>query len=110
MQVDRENTLLFTLDHSAVMARWARAQSESAQRIRKGNEHENLDGANVPRPTRQYRPQNRFLAGRICRSLLRFQRRRCSVDARLPQRRAATDRSKERSAGKSDASHGAVQE
>jgi len=35
MQVEWENTLLFTLDHSGVMVRGAAAQSESAQRIRK---------------------------------------------------------------------------
>jgi hypothetical protein len=42
-------------------------------------------------------------------SLLRFQGCRHPVDSRFSERRAASDRSKERSAGESDSCHGPLQ-
>src|ERR1700683_11239 len=72
-------------------------------------QHENSDGADIARSTRQHRPQDRHLARRIRSPLLCFQRRWYRADPRVTEGRTTTGRSEERRAGKSDAGHGALQ-
>src|ERR1019366_9552315 len=59
--------------------------------------HENIDGADVARPARRHRRENRLLAGGIRGSLLRFQGCRRRSHLGVPQGRTAADGSEKRS-------------
>src|SRR5512147_2032732 len=85
-------------------------QSGKVMRRRKEEEYENSYGIDFARSTGKHRPQDRILAGRIRRTVLRFSGRWGRVDSGLAKGMATTGRSQERFTGKPTSCDGPVQE